>query len=60
MSESVERWGKYLGGHDLVRTVVERQGKVLIWCRKCSGYERQRMVPMLLNCCKPEQVGTKE
>ena len=28
--------------HDLVRR-MDRQGEVLIWCRKCSGYARQRM-----------------
>ena len=49
----------HLGGHDLVRR-MDRQGEVLIWCRKCSGYARQRMGPKLKNCCKPEQVGTKE
>ena len=31
-----------------------------MWCRKCSGYARQRMGPKLLNYCRPEQVGTKE
>ena len=34
-----------MGGHDLVRR-VDRQG--------------ERMGPTLTNCCKPEQVGTKE
>ena len=29
-----------MGGHDLVRR-VDRQGEVLIRCRKCSGYARQ-------------------
>ena len=48
-----------LGSHDLERR-VDRQGETLIWCRKCSGYARQRMGPKLLNCCRPEQVGTKE
>ena len=28
--------------------------------QKVSGYARQRMGPKLINCCKPEQVGTKE
>ena len=41
-------------------TRVDKQGEVLIWCRKCSGNARQRMGPKLMNCCKPEQVGTKE
>ena len=36
------------------------QEEVLIWCRKCSGRARQRMGPKLMNCCKPEQVDTKE
>ena len=48
-----------LGGHDLVRR-VDRQGEVLIWCRKCSGCARQRMGPKWMNCCKPVQVGTNE
>ena len=47
-----------MGGHDMVRR-LDRQGEVLIWCRKCSGSARQRMGPQLVNCCKPEQVGTK-
>ena len=39
---------------------MDRQGEVLTWCRKCSGYVRQRMGPNLMNCCRPEQMGTKE
>ena len=39
---------------------VDRQGEVLIWCRKCSGYARHRMEPKLMNCCKPDNTGTKE
>ena len=39
---------------------LDSQGEVLIWCRKCSGYARQRIGPKLVNCCKLEQVGTKE
>ena len=42
-----------LGGHDL-----DRQGEVLIWRRKCPGYERRRMGPKLMNCCRPEPMGT--
>ena len=38
---------------------MDRQGEVLIWCRKCSEHARQRMGPKLMNCCEPEQVGTK-
>ena len=58
--KNLGKWGKKcLGCHDLVRR-VDRQGETLIWCRKCSGYARQRMGPQLLNCCRPEQVGTKE
>ena len=54
------KWRKrQLGGHDLVRR-MDRQGEVLIWRRKCSGYARQRVGPKPMNCCKPEQVGTKE
>ena len=32
----------------------------MIWCRKCSGCAREKMGPKLMNCCKPEQVGTKK
>ena len=39
---------------------MDRKAKVLIWCRKCSGYARQRTGPKLVNCCRPEQMGTKE
>ena len=54
------RWSKsHLGGDDMVRR-VNRHGEVLIWCRKCSGCARQRMGPQLMNCCKPEKLGTKE
>ena len=38
---------------------IDRQGEVLKWCRKCSGYARQRMRPELMNCCKPEPMGTQ-
>ena len=41
------------GGHDLVRR-VDRQGEVLKWRRKCSGFARQRMGPKRMNRCKPE------
>ena len=34
---------------------MDRQGEVLIWCRKCSGYARQRMGPNPVNCSKSEQ-----
>ena len=50
---------RYLGGGDLVRR-MDRQGEVLIWRRKCSGFARQRMGPKLMKCCRPEQMGTKE
>ena len=33
---------------------VDRQGEVLIYAR------RQRMGPKIMNCCRSEQVGTKE
>ena len=60
LSKGPEKWrGRHLGGHDLVRR-MDRQGEGLIWCRKCSGYARQRMGPKLMNCCRPEQMGTKE
>ena len=56
----VKKFGKMekatFGGHDLVRR-MDRQGTVLIWCRDCSGYVRQRMGPKLMNCCRPEQVA---
>ena len=50
---------RHLGGHGLVRR-VDRQGEAFVWCRKCSGCAQQRMGPQLMNCCKPEQVCTKE
>ena len=49
----------HLGGHNMVRR-MDRQEEVLIWCRKCSGTARQGMGPKLMNCCKQEQVGTRE
>ena len=45
------------GGHDLVR-IMDRQGEVLIMRRKCSVHARQRMGSKLMNCCKPEPMGT--
>ena len=55
-----EKWGSlHLGCHDLVRK-MDRQGEVLIRCRKCSGYAMQRMGPKLMNCCRLEQMDTKE
>ena len=58
--KKLEKWGRrQLDGHDLVRR-MDRQKKVLIWCRKCSGYARQRMGPKLINCCMPEPMDTKE
>ena len=59
LTKNLGRWNKrHMGGHDMVR--LDRQGEVLIWSRTCSGNARQRMGPKLMNCCKPEQVGTKE
>ena len=58
----VKRFGKWcrrhLGGHDLVRR-MDRQGEVLRWCRKCSGYARQRIGLELMNCCYSEPMGTQ-
>ena len=60
LSKILEKWRRrHLGGHDLVRR-MNRQGEVLIWCRKCSGYVRQRMGPKLMNSCKPEPMGAQE
>ena len=43
--KSSAKWERRpLGGHDLVRR-IDRQGEVLIWCRKSSGYARQRKGP---------------
>ena len=43
LSNNLGNYGKRLsGGHDMVRR-TDRQGEVLIWCRKCSGYSRQKM-----------------
>ena len=49
---------RHLVEHDLVR-ILDRQEDVLIWCRKCSGYARQRMGPKLMKCCKLEPMGTQ-
>ena len=58
--KKLEKMGRrHLGGHDIVRR-RDRQGEVLVWCRKCSGHARQRLGPKLVNRCKPEQTGTKE
>ena len=46
-------------GHDMVRR-MDRQAEVLTWCRKSSGYARQRMRPKLMNRCTPAKVGTRE
>ena len=54
-----KRRRRHLGGHDLVRR-VDKQGEILIWCRKCSGYATQSVGPKLMNCCKPELMGTKK
>ena len=60
LSKSLGKWRRgHLGGHDLARR-MDRQREVLIWFRKCSGYARQRAGPQLVNCCRPEQMGTKE
>ena len=40
-------------------SIVDRQGEVLIWCRKRFGYARQRMGPKLMDRCKPKKRGTK-
>ena len=58
-----EMWTRQQGAEVLVRKLWGRKDKreeVLSWCRKCLGHARQRMGPKLMNCCKPEQVGTKE
>ena len=60
LSKRMEKLSRrHLGGHDLVRR-MEEWCEVLKWCRKCSRYARQRMGPKLVNCCKPDQMGTKE
>ena len=60
LSKSLGKWRRrHLGGHDLVRR-MDRQGEVLTWCRKCSGYARPNMGTKLINCSRPEQMGTKE
>ena len=60
MHRTDARIGFFLENHDLVRRRVDRQGKVLIWCRKCSGCARQRMGPKLMNCRMSEPMGIKE
>ena len=54
-----ENWGemekKYLESHDLVG--VDRQGETLIWCRKCSGYARQRVRPKIAEVLHAQASG---
>ena len=38
---------------------MDRQGEALMWCRKCSGYARQRMGPETDELLKPEPMGTQ-
>ena len=54
----VQKFGK-LEQTTFGRSRLDRQGKVLIWCRKCSGYARQRTGLKQLNCCKLEPMGTQ-
>ena len=55
LSKSLGNWGRrYVGGHDLVRR-MDRQEEVLIWCKLCSGYARQRMGP---KACELLKTGT--
>ena len=59
LSKRSGKWGsRHLGGHDLVRR-MDRQGGVLKWCRQCSGFARHRKGPKLMNCCRPEPMGTQ-
>ena len=59
LSKGLEkRRRRHLGGHDLLRR-IDRQGEVLTWCRKCSGYARQRMGHKMMNSCKPEPMGAQ-
>ena len=45
----VKRWGEtHLGGHGMVRR-VDTNGKAWVWCRKCSGRARCRLVSKLMN-----------
>ena len=40
------RWcERHMGGHDIARRLVDREKCLLISCRKCSGYARQKMGP---------------
>ena len=50
---------RHLGGHDLVRK-IDKQGEILVRCRKCSGCARQRMGPKMMNRARLEQEGTRE
>ena len=45
--------------HGMVRR-VDPHGEALLWCRKCSGYARCRLWPMLMNRCRPSKKDTKE
>ena len=60
LSKNFGKCGKrHLGGHDLVRR-VDRQGQVIIWCKKLFGLYKAEDGPKLMICCMSEQVGTKE
>ena len=37
----------------------EVQDEILTYKGECSGYARVRMAPKLMNCCKPEPMGTQ-
>ena len=39
---------------------VDRNGEAFFWCRKCSGYARQRLGPKLMIQYKLEKMGTQE
>ena len=43
----------------MVRRVYPH-GEALVWCTKCSGYARCRLVPKLMNRCRPEKKDTDE
>ena len=46
-----------LGELDMIRR-VDSNGEALVWCRKCSGDARCRLVPKFMNRCRPEKKDT--
>ena len=52
-TKTITQWSNsHNGGHDLQR-IVDLNGRILVWCRRCSGYSGVQLVRKLLNTCEP-------